>query len=158
MKLAADGILRVGDRQVEVERDAGEREIGKVLGGEEMTELVVGIEQHQDREIGLIAEDAADREARGRGVVQRRGATAAVEAAQIHRAVRLQLVDCFGGHRFSRQRDGEIRSGERRADGGEINDDRRLRADRGRACRGPDRGARRDRHREQQTWFRHRPG
>ena len=92
MKLAADGILRVGDRQVEVERDAGEREIGKVLGGEEMTELVVGIEQHQDREIGLIAEDAADREARGRGVVQGRGAPAAVEAAQIHRAVRLQLV------------------------------------------------------------------
>jgi hypothetical protein len=60
-----------------------------------MTELVVGIEQNQDSEIGLIAEDAADREARGRRVVERRGAPAAVEAAQVHRAVRLQLGNCL---------------------------------------------------------------
>jgi hypothetical protein len=89
LKLAADGILRVGDRQIEVERHTGEREIGKVLGGEEVTELIVGIEQHQDGEIGLVAEDSADSEARSRRVVQRSGTTAAVETAQIHRAVRL---------------------------------------------------------------------
>jgi hypothetical protein len=63
-----------------------------------MTELIVGIEKHQDREIGLITEDAADREAGGRGIVQRRGAPAPVEAAQVHRAVRFQFVNCFGRH------------------------------------------------------------
>jgi hypothetical protein len=148
LKLAADGILPVRDRQVEVERNAGEREIGKVLGGEEMAELVVGVEQHQDREIGLIAEDATDGEARSRRVVERRGTPAAVEAAQVHGPVRLQLVDRFGGHGVLRKRDGEVRSGERRADGSDINDDRRLRADCRRTCSGPDRGTCRDRHRK----------
>ena len=52
---------------------------------------------------------------------------------------------------FSRQRDGKVRSGERRADGGEINDDRRLRADRRRACCGTDGRASRDRHRKEQS-------
>jgi len=62
LKLAADGVLRVGDREVEAKRDASEGEVGQVLSGEEMAELVVGVEQNQDREIGLIAEDTADRE------------------------------------------------------------------------------------------------
>ena len=80
MKFPADGILRVRDRQVEC--DAGEREIRKVLRDEEMAELIVRIENDDHSEIGLVAEYATDREARCRGVVQRCGAAAAVEASR----------------------------------------------------------------------------
>ena len=98
--LPADRILRAGGRKIEVERDAREREVRKIPRGEQVPELIVGIEQNEDGEVRLIAEDAAYGEARGRRIVQRRGASAAVEAPQVNRAVRLQFVDCFRGHGF----------------------------------------------------------
>ena len=60
-----------------------------------MLEKIVGIPEHDHREIGLIAEDAGDLEAVWAGMMERGGQPKAVEAAQVNGAVRLQFVDDF---------------------------------------------------------------
>ena len=60
-----------------------------------MLEVVVGVVEDGDGEIGGVAEGAADGEAGGRGVMDGRGGGEGVEAPQLQRAVGLKFVDAF---------------------------------------------------------------
>ena len=62
-----------------------------------MTERIVFLEQDQHGEVGQVAEHAGDGEA-GVGRAPQGGRRAVVvEALQVHRAMRLQLVDLVHG-------------------------------------------------------------
>ncbi len=90
-----DGLHAASAGKGEIEREAGEIEIGQIFNGG-MFEGIVGIIKDGDGEIGGIAENSADFEAGGRGVVDGSGGGESVEASQRESAVGLKFVDAFG--------------------------------------------------------------
>jgi hypothetical protein len=96
--LRPDGRHAAVDGQVEVQRHAGQRKVRQVAVGEQMAELIVGVNEHQHNEVRLVAPSPAHREARRAGLGHRGEAAAAVEPAQIHRAMRLQFGNRFCRH------------------------------------------------------------
>ncbi len=77
---------------VEVEHETGQVAI-RQIGEQRVAERIVFLEQDQHGEIGQITKHAGDGESRVRRTPQRGRRTVIVKALQMHRAMRLQLVD-----------------------------------------------------------------
>ena len=100
------GVLRRVDRlqalvmKIEIEHHAGKVEIGKILNGV-VLENIVGVVEKEHAKVGHVPKDAIHGKACGAGLAQRCGCTEPVKAAEIHRPVRLELKNLFCTHRVS---------------------------------------------------------